>query len=84
MCPCDYQQPDEGARPYGIIENVVTHEKYRNRGYGTRLLKKALEIARDKGCNKVMLLSGRGEDILSFYEKAGFERGKKTGFIVRF
>jgi len=73
-----------GARPYGIIENVVTHEKYRNRGYGTRLLKKALEIARDKGCYKVMLLSGRGEDTLSFYEKAGFERGKKTGFIVRF
>jgi GNAT superfamily N-acetyltransferase len=73
-----------GARPYGLIENVVTREEYRNRGYGTRLLKKALEIARDKDCYKVMLLSGRGEDTLSFYEKAGFERGKKTGFIVRF
>ena len=73
-----------GARPYALIENMVTHEGYRNKRYGTRLLKKALEIARDKGCYKVMLMSGRGEDTLEFYEKAGFERGKKTGFIVRF
>lgn len=73
-----------GARPYGLIENVVTHEAYRNRGYGTGLLKKALEIAQNRGCYKVMLMSGRGEDVLKFYDKAGFERGKKTGFIVRF
>ena len=73
-----------GARPYGLIENVVTHEDYRNKGYGTKLLKKALEIAQGRDCYKVMLMSGRGEDTLKFYEKAGFERGKKTGFIVRF
>ncbi|NLK73520.1 MAG: GNAT family N-acetyltransferase [Clostridiales bacterium] len=73
-----------GARPYGLIENVVTHEAYRKRGYGTQLLKKALEIAQNRGCYKVMLMSGRGEDVLKFYDKAGFERGKKTGFIVRF
>ena len=73
-----------GGRPYGLIENVVTHEDYRNKGYGTKLLKKALEIARDKGCYKVMLMSGRGEEVLEFYKKAGFEKGKKTGFIVRF
>lgn len=73
-----------GARPYGLIENVVTHEEYRNKGYGTRLLKKALEIAQKTGCYKVMLMSGRGEETLKFYEKVGFERGKKTGFIVKF
>jgi len=73
-----------GARPYGLIENVVTHEAYRKRGYGTQLLKKALEVAQNRGCYKVMLLSGRGEDVLKFYEEVGFERGKKTGFIVRF
>ncbi|OQB59663.1 MAG: putative acetyltransferase [Bacteroidetes bacterium ADurb.Bin141] len=73
-----------GARPYGLIENVVTHEEYRKKGYGTRLLKRALEIAQHKGCYKVMIMSGRGEDTLKFYEKAGFERGKKTGFIVKF
>lgn len=73
-----------GARPYGLIENVVTHDEHRNKGYGTRLLDKALQIARDNGCYKVMLMSSRGEEILRFYENAGFVRGKKTGFVVRF
>ena len=69
--------------PYGLIENVVTHPEYRNRGVGTRLLKRAQEIARENGCYKVMLMSGRKKAI-PFYEKAGFERESKTGFIIRF
>ncbi len=73
-----------GARPYGLIENVVTHRGYRKKGYGTRLIKEAIKMAREKGCYKVMLMSGRGEDTLKFYEQIGFERGKKTGFIIRF
>ena len=74
-----------GARPYAIIENVVTHENYRNKGYGTRLLKKAQEIAKENGCYKVMLLTGsKKEETLNFCEKAGFSRGLKTGFIIRF
>lgn len=35
-----------GARPYGLIENVVTRKDYRNKGYGTAVLKRAVEIAR--------------------------------------
>jgi GNAT superfamily N-acetyltransferase len=73
-----------GARPYGLIENVVTHEGYRRKGYGTKILKRAVDIAKEKGCYKVMLMSGRGEDTLKFYDQIGFERGKKTGFIIRF
>lgn len=73
-----------GAKPYGLIENVVTHEDYRKKGYGSKLLNKALEIAQNKGCYKVMLMSGRGEKTLKFYEMLGFERGKKTGFIIKF
>jgi GNAT superfamily N-acetyltransferase len=71
-----------GAIPYALIENVVTHPEYRNRGIGTRILKRAQEIAREKGCYKVMLLSGRKEAI-KFYENAGFDGRSKTGFIVR-
>ncbi|KAF5062482.1 Acetyltransferase (GNAT) family protein [anaerobic digester metagenome] len=33
------------AKPYGLIENVIIHPDYRNKGYGTLVLKKALEIA---------------------------------------
>jgi GNAT superfamily N-acetyltransferase len=72
------------ARPYGLIENVVTHPEYRNRGYGTGVLRKAVEIARLNYCYKVMLMTGRKEEsTLRFYEKAGFHKGEKTAFIVR-
>lgn len=71
------------ARPYGLIENVVTHSDYRRRGYGKLVLAKALEIAWNANCYKVMLLTGSKENgTLSFYEEAGFQRGVKTGFIA--
>lgn len=72
-----------GARPYGLIENVVTHRDYRKRGFGTRILRHALQVAWDSDCYKVMLLTGRQDEAtLRFYEEAGFERGVKTGFIA--
>jgi GNAT superfamily N-acetyltransferase len=72
------------ARPYALIENVVTHEQYRKRGYGTVVIKKAIEIAKEKGCYKVMLMTGRKDEAtLRFYEKAGFNKGEKTAFLIR-
>ena len=72
-----------GGRPYGLIENVVTHPEYRRRGLGTAVLRHALQIAWERGCYKVMLLTGsKNESTLLFYEKAGFERGVKTGFVA--
>jgi GNAT superfamily N-acetyltransferase len=72
------------ARPYGIIENVVTHPDYRNKGYGTAVLKKAIMIAKKNDCYKAILTTSRkDEDTLRFYENAGFDRGEKTAFIVR-
>ena len=73
-----------GARPYGLIENVITHADYRQQGIGTRLLRHTLEMAWEKNCYKVMLLTGRQEEeTLRFYEKAGFKRGIKTGFVAK-
>ncbi|MFN2270635.1 MAG: GNAT family N-acetyltransferase [Anaerolineae bacterium] len=72
-----------GARPYGLIENVVTHRDYRKRGYGTQMLRHALQVAWDHDCYKVMLLTGRKDEAtLRFYERAGFKPGVKTGFIA--
>ncbi len=72
-----------GARPYGIIENVVTHANYRQQGLGTQVLRYALNIAWQQKCYKVMLLtSSKREETLRFYEQAGFKRGVKTGFIA--
>ena len=72
-----------GARPYGIIENVVTHLDYRQQGFGTQVLHYALALAWQQQCYKVMLLSGsKREETLNFYENAGFKRGLKTGFVA--
>jgi len=73
-----------GGRPYGLIENVVTHPDFRRRGMGTAVLKRALQTAWEHKCYKVMLLTGsKNEATLRLYEKAGFERGVKTGFVAR-
>ena len=72
-----------GARPYGLIENVVTHGDYRRRGIGTKLLHHALQEAWGKNCYKVMLLTSSKEDsVHRFYERAGFIKGIKTGFVA--
>ncbi|MGA9761880.1 MAG: GNAT family N-acetyltransferase [Gaiellaceae bacterium] len=72
------------CRPYGVIENVVTHADHRRRGYGKAILERALADAWSSGCYKVMLLTGRlDEGTFSFYESAGFDRHSKQAFIAK-
>ncbi len=71
------------AAPYGVIENVVTHEQHRQRGYGKAVLARALAQSWQEGCYKVMLMTGSKRDsTLRFYEAAGFGRDK-TAFVAR-
>ena len=70
--------------PYAIIENVVSHCEYRRQGIGQALIKHALESAEEKGCYKVMLLTGRDQNVHEFYNSCGMQSGKKTAFIARF
>jgi GNAT superfamily N-acetyltransferase len=72
-----------GGRPYGLIENVVTHGDFRKRGYGKQILNSAATAAWNAGCYKVMLMTGSGKpETLKFYLDAGFEQSK-TGFQMR-
>lgn len=69
-------------RPYAFIENVVTNEAYRGKGYSTECLDYAKAIAIKSNCYKMMLLTGtKNESILDFYRKAGYNSEDKTAFI---
>ncbi|MCM1027241.1 MAG: GNAT family N-acetyltransferase [Roseburia sp.] len=69
-------------QPYAFVENVITDERYRNRGLATQCLNYAKEIARKENCYKMMLLTGsKEESTLEFYRKAGYNSEDKTAFI---
>ena len=70
------------VRPYVFIENVVTHEDYRGKGYAGECLEYARQIAEKENCYKMMLLTGsKKQETLRFYEKAGYNSNDKTAFI---
>ena len=72
------------ARPYALIENVVTRADCRGRGYASACLARAREIAQAAGCYKIMLLTGaKDAKTLDFYRRAGFDDAEKTAFIQR-
>ena len=72
------------ARPYAIIENVVTDEMARGRGYGKRIVSNALDFAWGEGCYKVMIQTGsKRESTHAFYEACGFSRDARHAFIAR-
>ncbi len=71
-----------GQRPYALIENVITDELHRNKGYATDILNYAKQTAVNNGCYKIMLLTGsKNENTLNFYRKAGYNSEDKTAFI---
>lgn len=71
-----------GVKPYAIIENVVTHNDYRRKGYTTKCINYAQEIAISNDCYKIMLLTSHKEQkMLDFYVKAGFNSEDKVGFV---
>ena len=70
------------VRPYAFVENVVTNEDYRGKGYAGECLNYAREIAEKENCYKIMLLTGsKKSETLRLYEKAGYNSSDKTAFI---
>lgn len=61
-----------GAR-VGILEDMVVSTEGRGCGIGGKLLERALEFARDKGCQRITLLTDHdNEGAHRFYRKHGF------------
>ena len=73
-----------GARPYAVIENVVTHTDYRRQGIGASVLRDLLARCWARGCYKVMLMSAvKRAEIHAFYEALGFDKKSKQAFVIR-
>lgn len=69
-------------RPYALIENVVTHQAHRGKGYASAILEYAKAVAMGENCYKIMLLTGSKEKhVHQLYEKAGYNRLDKTAYI---
>jgi ribosomal protein S18 acetylase RimI-like enzyme len=70
------------ARPYAIIENVITDAACRKRGLASALMAEAVRIAQAADCYKVSLTTGnKDEGTFRFYESCGFNKADKTAFI---
>jgi GNAT superfamily N-acetyltransferase len=72
------------CRPYGVVENVVTHAAHRGQGWGRAILTHALCEAWRQDCYKVMLLTGRKDEAtLRFCQRAGFDQHDKQAFVAK-
>ena len=71
------------GRSYALIENVVTHEDHRGRGFGRAVMTDAMEAAWAADCYKIMLLSGKAGNSRGFYEALGFGADEKWGMSIR-
>lgn len=63
------------GRRYAFLEGLVIHEDHRGNGHGTVFFKKCVEIAKEKGCYKILFTSGMDrQKAHKFYEKLGFAK----------
>ncbi len=74
--------------PTGVrarIEDVVVDEAARGRGIAVELVRRALEIARQKGADGVALTSNpRRESANRLYQKVGFKKWETNVYFYKF
>ncbi|MCL4825027.1 MAG: GNAT family N-acetyltransferase, partial [Anaerolineales bacterium] len=74
--------------PTGVrarIEDVVVAEAARGRGVAVELVRRALEIARQKGADGVALTSNpRREPANRLYQKVGFKKWETNVYFYKF
>lgn len=71
------------ARPYALIENVVTRRAAQGQGYGRMVLQSVIDTAWQAGAYKIMLLTGQRTTARRFYERLGFTSNEKWGMTLR-
>lgn len=73
-----------GGHSLAILENVVTDPAWRRQGLGRKLLERAIEHAKARGCYKVSLMSNaRRTEAHGLYISLGFDGQAKRGFHLK-
>ena len=63
-----------GGVRFAVVDNVVVDPNYRGQGIGKKIMMKAMELARQNDCYKMMLSSNKSRvRAHEFYKKLGFE-----------
>lgn len=70
-----------GARPFGVLQNVVVKKDRQGKGLGSEFNRKVLNFAWEQNCYQVLVQTGRPETI-PFYEGLGFKRDK-VGLVAK-
>lgn len=73
------------GKSIGYIENVITDEEHRKKGIGRKIMKMAIDYAKEENCYKVVLQSGINRvNAHQFYESIGFNGNSKKAYEIRF
>lgn len=69
-------------RPYVLLEDLFVAEEKRKQGVGAELIKKAIELSKEKGCYKILATSrSERKELHQWYEKKfGF---RQHGYELR-
>ena len=71
-----------GAR-VGILEDMVISKEYRSLGLGSKLLKFAIEFAKEDGCKRLTLLTDADNTSAhKFYTEKGFSQSTMIPFRI--
>jgi GNAT superfamily N-acetyltransferase len=69
-----------GAR-VGLLEDMIVSSTGRGSGVGGKLLERAIEFAKEKGCQRITLLTDHdNEGAHRFYQKHGFSLSTMVAF----
>jgi GNAT superfamily N-acetyltransferase len=62
------------GRPWAIVEDVIVDESHRGLGIGSLLMQRAIQLAKERDCFRVILASSKQRDEShKFYESLGLE-----------
>ncbi|PYE47774.1 GNAT family N-acetyltransferase [Paenibacillus barcinonensis] len=69
------------CEPFMVLENVIVSDRVRRQGIGQKLMLEIEQIAKDRGCAYIILVSGdQRKEAHQFYEKLGFRDELVQGY----